>query len=342
QKSNITCAKRGRRRILTLPDLFYGFVFVIFLSNAGSEARSEGAIGSEMKCRHHKHESGAGVCASCLREHLLALVAARGDHSPPGSLSLSSSPSLPPPPQQQQPQPLPLPFPSSVSPLACCRRSDASASAACGQPHLSSGNHEAGPSSSVGRQSGSAKSSILSTLFGHHQRSEEATMPDQRAQRSPRSIHWFQGLINGRPKKKKMSRLLSADDAVTAAAAVAENPRRFCRGRVRGLSPESGGSAPESGYNTESPVAGWWRPTPSPRHRETAEHQHHGRGLAGFAVCLSPLVRPGGPSRRRFQGPGLALCGEFPSPRHHRQAAPGEPALCPNRSRKLAHLGKFR
>ncbi|KAJ8512242.1 hypothetical protein OPV22_002676 [Ensete ventricosum] len=283
-----------------------------------------------MKCRHHNHESGAGVCASCLRERLLALVAAQVDHSPPGSLSPSPSP----PPPQQQPQSLPLPFPSSVSPLACRRRSDASASPACGQPNLSSGNHEAGPSSSVCRRSGSAKFSILSTLFGHHQKSEEATMPDQRAQRSSRSIHWLQGLINGRPKKKKMSRLLSADDAVTAAA----NPRRFCRGRVRGLSPESGESAPESGYNTESAVAGWWRPTPSPRHRETAEHQHHGRGLAGFAVCLSPPVRPSRPSRRRFQGPGLALCGEFPSPCHHRQAAPGELALCPNRSRKLAHL----
>ncbi|CAL9124414.1 unnamed protein product, partial [Musa textilis] len=322
-----------KRRILTLPDLFYGFVCVIFLSNAGSEARSEGATGSEMKCRHHSHESGAGVCASCLRERLLALGAARADHSPHGSLSHSPSPSSPP------PQPLPLPLPSSASPLPCRRRSDASASAACGRPHLSSGNHEAGPSSSVGRRSGSAKFSILSTLFGHHhRRSEEATMPDQRAQRFPRSIHWLQGLINGRPNKKKMSRPLSADDAVTAAS----NPRRFSRDRCRGLSPESEGSAPESGYNTESPVAGWWRPTPSPMRRETAEHQHHGRGLAGFAVCLSPLVRPGGPSRKRFQGPGLALCGEFPSPRHHLQAAPVEPALCPNRSRKLAHLGKFR
>uniref|UniRef100_A0A804L2J6 Uncharacterized protein n=1 Tax=Musa acuminata subsp. malaccensis TaxID=214687 RepID=A0A804L2J6_MUSAM len=81
-----------------------------------------------MKCRQHNHESGAGVCASCLREHLLALVAARGDHSPPGSLSLSPSPSPSPPPLPlQQPQPLPpalslVGLPLSLLPPIRCQR----------------------------------------------------------------------------------------------------------------------------------------------------------------------------------------------------------------------------
>lgn len=47
-----------------------------------------------MKCRRHPYELGPGVCATCLRERLLALIAARdGRHSPERSTNSLSSPS---------------------------------------------------------------------------------------------------------------------------------------------------------------------------------------------------------------------------------------------------------
>uniref|UniRef100_A0A6V7QUT3 Uncharacterized protein n=1 Tax=Ananas comosus var. bracteatus TaxID=296719 RepID=A0A6V7QUT3_ANACO len=97
-------------------------------------------------------------------------------------------------------------------------------------------------------------------------------------------------------------------------------------------------------------------PDPVPLRRES----HHraaapggGAGISGFAVCLSPLVRPS-PSHRRSQGSAapagdMGFSGELRSarsPRHHRRvsgsgfAAPA--ALCHNRSRKLADFGRLR
>ncbi|CAL9091060.1 unnamed protein product [Musa textilis] len=54
-----------------------------------------------MKCERHPFEAGVGVCASCLRERLLAITA-------PGQAASSA----------EHPSPLPFPFPRSVSPYA--------------------------------------------------------------------------------------------------------------------------------------------------------------------------------------------------------------------------------
>ncbi|KAJ8504561.1 hypothetical protein OPV22_005447 [Ensete ventricosum] len=134
-----------------------------------------------MKCIHHPYEDGPGVCASCLRNRLLALVAPRTECS-------LGHPSTP------QPRPLPLPLPPSACPLAC------------GPNHnLPFGAPEVGPSSSVRRRSGSGRLCTLSILFGHHPKSEEPKR-DTRGPKSPISSHWLPTLTHGR-RKKKISRL---------------------------------------------------------------------------------------------------------------------------------------
>ncbi|URE03903.1 hypothetical protein MUK42_03013 [Musa troglodytarum] len=143
-----------------------------------------------MKCIHHPYEDGPGVCASCLRDRLLALVAPRTECS-------LGHPSTP----QPRPLPLPLPLPPSACPLACRRESDSSAP----NHNLSCGAPEVGPSSSVSRRSGSGKLCILSVLFGHHPKSEEPKR-DTRRPKSPVSSHWVPTLTHGR-RKKKISRL---------------------------------------------------------------------------------------------------------------------------------------
>lgn len=137
-----------------------------------------------MKCMHHPYEDGPGVCASCLRDRLLALVAPRTE------CSLGHPSTL-------QPRPLPLPLP----PSACRREPDASAP----NHNLSFGAPEVGPSSSVSRRSGSGKLCILSILFGHHPKSEEPKR-DTKRPKSPISSQWVPTLTHGR-RKKKISRL---------------------------------------------------------------------------------------------------------------------------------------
>ncbi|XP_020579262.1 uncharacterized protein LOC110023941 [Phalaenopsis equestris] len=66
-----------------------------------------------MKCKKHPYEAGDGVCASCLRERLYALIAAQNKLSPPAGVP--------------DPRPSPLnrhlPFPRSASPCFSHRRS---------------------------------------------------------------------------------------------------------------------------------------------------------------------------------------------------------------------------
>ncbi|KAJ8505288.1 hypothetical protein OPV22_006174 [Ensete ventricosum] len=57
-----------------------------------------------MKCERHPFETGVGVCASCLRQRLLAITA---------PAQAASSP--------EHPSPLPFPFPRSVSPYGSRR-----------------------------------------------------------------------------------------------------------------------------------------------------------------------------------------------------------------------------
>ncbi|CAL9177861.1 unnamed protein product [Musa hybrid cultivar] len=82
----------------------------------------------------------------------------------------------------------------------------------------------------------------------------------------------------------------------------------------------------------------WWRSTPyfrreTPRSTTTAT----GADLAGFAMCLNPLVRPS-PGRRQILDFRRYSEGALPA----RPPAGSEVALCPDRSRNLADVRGFR
>ncbi|CAO2036266.1 unnamed protein product [Urochloa humidicola] len=278
-----------------------------------------------MRCTRHPYEAGPGVCATCLRDRLLALAAAQNEASsllPP-----------PPPPPETEPE---LVFPRSVSPYVSRRKSDASA--ARGRPLLFFRTPQVGPAWGGGggfgegdigfRRRRSGRFSVLAALFGH--RSEDKEKDDGGKERRRRSS-WLAGI--GRWKKEQVS--------------AASPPRGSWRGvSNRGLSPVRYYAADGDGEESASPAAeSPWLPSPSPM-RKTPCRRRLGLGgastgaggVSGFAVCISPLVRPG----RHLRGghPPDAVSGELrPSPLHPLTSSA---SLHHCRSWKLADGGRFR
>ncbi|CAN6269070.1 unnamed protein product [Urochloa humidicola] len=271
-----------------------------------------------MRCARHPYEAGPGVCAPCLRDRLLALAAAQNEAS-----SL-----LPPPPPEPEPE---LVFPRSVSPYVSRRKSDASA--ARGRPLLFFRTPQVGPAAYGGgagfeegdigfRRRRSGRFSMLAALFGHRSEKENDGGKERRRRSS-----WLPGI--GRRKKDQ--------------ASAASPPRGSWRGvSNRGLSPVRYYAADADGEESASPAAeSPWLPSPSPM-RKTPCRRRLGLGgapgVSGFAVCISPLVRPG----RHLRGghPPDAVSGELrPSPLHPLTSSA---SLHHCRSWKLADGGRFR
>ncbi|OEL14751.1 hypothetical protein BAE44_0024230 [Dichanthelium oligosanthes] len=290
-----------------------------------------------MRCARHPYEGGgAGVCAPCLRDRLLALAAAQNEAS---SLPL---PQPPPPPPEPEPD---LVFPRSVSPYVSRRKSDASG-AARGRPPgglLFFRTPQVGPSYGGGagfeegdigfRRRRSGRFSVLAALFGH--RSEEKEGGGGGKERRHRSS-LFAGIVP-RSRRKK--------EPVAASPPPPSPPRRSWRGiSDRGLSPVryAGGDGEESASPAESP----WLPSPSPMRKTPCRRRlglgsaGAGAGVSGFAVCISPLVRPGLGRLLRGGHPPDAVSGELrPSPLHPLTSSA---SLHHCRSWKLADGGRFR
>uniref|UniRef100_A0ACD5V267 Uncharacterized protein n=1 Tax=Avena sativa TaxID=4498 RepID=A0ACD5V267_AVESA len=281
-----------------------------------------------MKCKRHPYECGVGVCASCLRDRLLALAAAQ-----------NKATSLPPP----SPEPVPL-FPRSVSPYVCPRKSDASGPWSRQpssrlffrtpqvEPTYGGGaGFEEGDIGFQIRRHRRSKLSALSALFGHHGSEEKGGGGRERKHGS-----WFAGIMpRGRRKK---------ESTVPATAPLSPRWRRSS-GAVsnRGLSPVrfSDEDTDESSSVADSP----WRPSPirkPPCRRLMAGAGGAGAGVSGFSVCISPLVRPSTARHHRGGHPpdAPALSGELrPSPLHQPSSGSSLPHC---RSWKLADGGRFR
>ncbi|KAG1359369.1 hypothetical protein COCNU_08G008150 [Cocos nucifera] len=300
-----------------------------------------------MKCKNHPYELGVGVCASCLRERLLSLIAAQN------VVSADHHHRRPEPPLQP---PSPLVFPRSVSPYVSHRRSVGSdASAAYGRhynhrffstpqfgPTFDAASGGCGGDVDEGRRRHSGKFSVFSILFGHH-RSEEADS-DLGSLKSTGSDSWFSALIRRRRKKKSQS-FTAAEEAQASGMS-----RPSCRASDRGMSPARDDEAEDcsSGYSTES-SSGLRLPTPTPmRLFPAGAYTHHGSraGVSGFAVCLSPLMRVG-PNRWRGKPAEASISGDLRSAASHhnrrrgRHGPAGGAWLRRNRSRKLADFGQF-
>ncbi|XP_062222403.1 uncharacterized protein LOC133921505 [Phragmites australis] len=283
-----------------------------------------------MRCKKHPYQVGGGVCATCLRDRLLALAAAQN--------GASSSP-----PPQAPPAPEPVAFPRSVSPYVSRRKSDASGGALRHHPSLLFlRTPQVGPAAGVlvegdigyeyeKRRAG--KFSVLATLFGHHHhhRSEEK---EKGSSKEHKKRSWLAGIMPRRHKKQA--------PAAASASPPSPPPRRSCRVvSNRGLSPERG-SHGGSGEESSSPADPPWRPFPSPMRRTPCRRRQTNSMPSGFAVCLSPLVRPSPGRRHRAvqpPDPGTFSCELRPSPLHSLSSAA---SITRCRSKKLADGGRFR
>ncbi|KAF8729204.1 hypothetical protein HU200_017788 [Digitaria exilis] len=303
-----------------------------------------------MRCKKHPHQAsggGGGVCATCLRDRLLALAAERnGASSPPAPAHTHAPPPAPP----------PVAFPRSVSPYLSRRKSDAGAGALRHHPSiLFFRTPQVGPAGFSGggaleegdigyeyekRRAG--KFSVLATLFGHHHhRSSDDKHPECAAEHRKKHS-WLAGIIPRRLRRKKTPAAAAASFSPPSA-----RPRRSSRRVVvsnRGLSPERDYSHGGSGDESSSPAADPppWQPSPSPMRKTPCRRRQNNTGMpSGFAVCLSPLVRPS-PGRRHRHAqppdPGAFSCELRPSPIHNLAPA-ASVARC--RSRKLADGGRF-
>ncbi|CAA6669728.1 unnamed protein product [Spirodela intermedia] len=256
------------------------------------------------KCKKHPFEQGVGVCASCLRERLLDLVAAQS-----GGASSAAG------------------LPRSVSPYVSRRRSVDLDLHADGNPPAQSHRRQklrffstpqAGTVQGKGKGAGSG---FFASIFGRQSRSEVVGEDYRTSKVQQGSISWFSALVPGRRKKMQQMRGNS----------------RFFEEAVE--EEEEDDDSPERSGAAES--AGDWRiPGLTPTRKQPPSAQS---AMAGFVVCLSPLVRP---SPHRSQAgeasePGGAarVSGQH---RRHRSALRAETAaLGHNRSRKIADLGRF-
>ncbi|KAL0380018.1 UNVERIFIED_CONTAM: hypothetical protein Sangu_0066100 [Sesamum angustifolium] len=311
-----------------------------------------------MRCKKHPADlsSGVGVCASCLRERLFAIMAAQAQkqaahhHMLQQDCRKSDT-------QHQQLQPPPLSFPRSVSPYISRRKSDTET--AVWQLH---GRHQqrfystpqVGPTGSVTvevrrkkKGNGGRFSSLLLGLFRSKpgkvdSDSGPVSDPGVSSDSCTASPSWFSTIITGR--RKKQIRTFSLDESTIRAQ------RRACRNRDRGMSPARysdeedehchGGS---SGYSSES-SQGWRRTprrTPATMRRGGTRGPGHNRNVSGLNFCLSPLVWAS-PNRQWSQKgvpPEIVVTGESrAATKPHLSAAA---SFCKNRSRKLADIGRY-
>ncbi|XP_042505914.1 uncharacterized protein LOC122082426 [Macadamia integrifolia] len=324
-----------------------------------------------MRCKRHPSDpsSGVGICASCLRERLFAIIAAQARQQ-----ALAQA--------QEQAQaeaedcrkfngraPPPLVFPRSVSPYIYSR----SASDPSGEylhHHNKFDRHfystpQVDPTSTNTTIGGAApkkkrtKFSLFANLFRKF-RSEESdpdgSGTDARTSRvsrsslttssssSPISQTSFSALFPG--GRKKLSRLFTFEDTRSRI-------QRPLARRDRGMSPEkdtvegdlSGDYDSTSSYSSKSsPKVLQAQPTPPQATPSRARRRgHHSRNVSGLAVCFSPLVRPS-PSRHHRNtaySSEIGFSGEVrTSSKPNFLTAP--PPFCKNRSRKLADIGRIK
>ncbi|PIN12955.1 hypothetical protein CDL12_14415 [Handroanthus impetiginosus] len=311
-----------------------------------------------MRCKKHPADlsSSVGVCASCLRERLFAVMAAQAQAQAQKQAQFH---------QAQKDgrkldaqQPPPLSFPRSVSPYISRRKSDTSAAVwqLDGHHQRFYSTPQVGPtgSTTVGiKKDRKSKGWRFSSMFLGLFRSKSDKLDLESGQGSDAGVSgdsctaspsWFANIIPGR--RKNPIRTFSLKESAI------RGQRKACRNRDRGMSPARysdeeddehchGGS---SGYSSES-SQGWRRTprrAPATMRRGGGRGGGHSRNVSSMAFCLSPLVRAS-PNRnwnqKGFPPEVMVVTGEsrVPGKPHLSTAA----SLCKNRSRKLADFGRY-
>lgn len=306
-----------------------------------------------MRCKKHISDpsSTVGVCATCLRERLIALIAAQAQPQLTRVTSRASDECS----RNPDPNPLPPPliFPRSVSPYVSRRKSDYAAAwdgrgdrrdvLFYSTPQLGPTFYggECAPNNSNARSFKKRLSKFwgFSNLF--RSRSEKfQSDPSFCEPSSSASPSWFSAIFPTR--RKHQDRTGMTEDSSVGA-------RRRYRQTDRGMSPvrteEFGDECDQcqsgSGYSSES--SPWWRRTPSAAPSARRSRLGHGKSVSGSGMvfCMSPLVRASPNRRWNHKGlpPEMAAAAEV-------RAAAAKPHLsaaasfCANRSRKLADFGR--
>lgn len=313
-----------------------------------------------MRCKkHHTSDpsSSVGVCATCLRERLLALIAAQEKAH---LARVSSRAAADDQPRKSDPNPPPpLVFPRSVSPYVSRRKSDYASwqSYDPRQNSLFYSTPQVGPTFGTGtansafpsRTASSSKKLgkfwIFSGLFRSRSDKFEANRRNSSQEpcepSSSASPSWFSMIFPGR-RKNLDCRMGSADNSSV-------RERRRHRQTDRGMSPVAtenfavdcdgdDRSPSASGYSTETSPR--WRKTPSVAPYAT-RRSRHGKNVSGMAFCLSPLVRASPNPHWNPKGlpPDMTASGEIrgTAAKPHISTAS---SFCANRSRKLADFGR--
>lgn len=256
-----------------------------------------------MKCKKHPGDlsSGAGVCASCLRERLFALMAAQAQaqaraQAQAQALAHRAAAAAAEEPRKSdaQPPPPPLSFPRSVSPYVSRRKSDDDRHHPHHHPHhrfystpqvaptysaASEGGAGGGGGGGLAFQRSynkkSRKFSLLAYLF--RSRSEkldsdpnpDSSDADPRGCRASPSPSWLSFL----PGRRRAQSRLSSFEEVSTVAAVDGRCGRPSRIPARGMSPalgedsdgNTGGDRSPRGNGCSSETSlspPWWRRTP--------------------------------------------------------------------------------
>ncbi|KAI4372662.1 hypothetical protein MLD38_010865 [Melastoma candidum] len=315
-----------------------------------------------MRCKKHPGDPSGdpGVCASCLRERLFVLITTQSQaelhdltlHPPDDDCQRHSLPPIP------RPQ---LLLPCSVSPTVVKRHRKSSSY--CDQPvHLPhrprrpffgtpqvgptfSSNPVYEPSDFVPVRKPSRFSLLLGFLPGNRSdrvRGAVLHNPHPTSQPSPSSsifAFW----------RKKQSR---ASSSTAASSASAFRRKRTTVVSNRGMSPAGASDHEEDrevdGYASEDYPNSWRRSpgpfTPMTTARRKTTNTPHPRNLPGFVFCLSPMVRAspsGNRGKKACVGAAeVGLSGEVrvAPAKGRRQSV--DAALCKNRSRKLADMGR--
>lgn len=292
-----------------------------------------------MRCKKHIQDltSTVGVCASCLRERLQALLDAEIQSSSFIDRVLSDDhrrhrkPDRNPP-QPPQPQPEPN-FPRSVSPYVNRRNEhlfrttpqlDPAVSAACdGRP--------------VSTKRKLGRFWILSNIFRSRSNKTDSSSGESYAPSSattaatPPSSTWYSAIITERQQNH------------------VSNDRRKCRISDRGASPVDytpenfvneidGRDRLDSGCSMESSPQRTHRTTTVAAATRRSRLGPAGKSLTSMALCLSPLVRA---SPNRLWNSHKGLTQELGVSGAHHISTTTTTTFCSNRSRKLADFGRL-
>ncbi|GMI75796.1 hypothetical protein like AT2G44600 [Hibiscus trionum] len=290
-----------------------------------------------MRCKEHLTDltSAVGVCATCLRQRLLALLAAQAQ------LARAAE-------SRRKPEPPPLIFPRSVSPYVSRRKSEDDGSnwihnqrfystPQVGPTHGTATTGDFEPARSFKKKN---RFSLFSDLFRSrsgklnadpsvHYHRDSSGEPSS----SSSSPSLFSAIFAVRRKKNQSSRTALVEEFGQFDA----GDRKPCRITDRGMSPaieaDSGDECDRLPSGISLEASPQWKRTPKAARRAR-------NPSSGMTFCLSPLVRAS-PNRHWNQKGGLppdmSFTGDSRSPmKPQLGSAAGFPA---NRSRKLADMG---